>query len=124
MQTQYLPTVLQMTSRMLVHRTYFLGFVLQLVGSSAPNACMPLPFKQVQEPLRKCRALHGELAALQRVMAGALSSISFNASAAGQLDDAARRLERRLRRVIALLDSCAAEVCTPGAIAMTLTSAS
>ena len=65
---------------------------------------------KVQEPLRKCRTLHGELAALQGVMAGTLSTPAFNASAAGQLDDAARRLERRLRRVIALLESCAAEV--------------
>ena len=65
---------------------------------------------QVQEPLRKCRTLHGELAALQGVMAGTLSTPAFNASAAGQLDDAARRLERRERRVIALLESCAAEV--------------
>ena len=69
---------------------------------------------QVQEPLRKCRALHAELAALQGVMAGAMSTLAFNASAAAQLDDAARRLERRLRRVIALLDSCAAEVLHPG----------
>ncbi len=71
---------------------------------------------QVQEPLRKCRTLHGELAALRGVMAGTLSTPAFNASAAGQLDDAARRLERRERRVVALLESCAAEVslsCNP-----------